>query len=95
VENGSYLVRAANTGISAVVAPSGAILAETPLFVEAGVIEGVRPRRGETAYARYGDVLGWACVILLAVYSLALLWSCRRGNRRDAAPRTTGRPYDS
>jgi apolipoprotein N-acyltransferase len=75
VENGSYLVRAANTGVSAVIAPSGAILAQTPLFVEAAIAGTVHLREGETPYVRYGDVLAWGCTVFLGGYGAALLWS--------------------
>jgi apolipoprotein N-acyltransferase len=75
VESGSYLVRAANTGVSAVIAPTGAILAQTPLFVETGIVGTIRLRTGETAYARYGDVLAWGCTVFLVGYGVALLWS--------------------
>ena len=75
VESGSYLVRAANTGVSAVIAPTGAILAQTPLFVETGMVGTIRLRTGETPYARYGDVLAWGCTVFLVGYGAALLWS--------------------
>ena len=81
VENGSYLVRAANTGVSAVIAPSGAILAQTPLFVETGIVGTIHLRAGETPYTRYGDVLAWGCTIFLAGYGVALLWSLMAGPR--------------
>ncbi len=86
VENGSYLVRAANTGVSAVVAPSGAILAQTPLFVETGMVGGIRLRTGETPYTRYGDVLAWGCAVFLGAYGGALLWrvGARRGGTDDS-----------
>jgi apolipoprotein N-acyltransferase len=95
VENGSYLVRAANTGISAMISPSGEIRRETSLFVEAGVVDAIRARRGDTPYVRYGDVLAWACVAFLVVYSLVLVWSCRRGGRRGTVSSATGGPYGS
>ncbi len=81
VENGSYLVRAANTGISAVIAPTGAIMVETPLFVEAGVVGTIRARKGETPYTRYGDVLARACAIFLTGYGIALAW-CGTARRK-------------
>ena len=74
VENGSYLVRAANTGVSAVIAPTGAILAQTPLFVETGFVGTIHRRVGETPYTRYGDALAWGCMVFLAGYGVALLW---------------------
>jgi apolipoprotein N-acyltransferase len=78
IENGSYLVRAANTGVSAVIEPTGAIAVQTPLFVEAAVVGTIRAREGTTPYTRYGDVVAWACVIFSIVYVLALLRRPRR-----------------
>jgi apolipoprotein N-acyltransferase len=94
VENGSYLVRAANTGVSAVIAPTGAILVQTPLFVEAAIVGTIRLRRGETPYARYGDVLALGCTVFLAAYGVALLWSfaarrrAQQGGTDDSGSRT-------
>ncbi len=87
VENGSYLVRAANTGISAVIAPSGEILDQTDLFTEAALVGTIRPRRGETPYTRYGDVVGWSCLILSGAYAVALTPAAWRRRGRAAAPR--------
>jgi apolipoprotein N-acyltransferase len=72
VEHGTYLVRAANTGVTAVVAPSGEILASTEIFTE-GILHGrIRPRLSETPYTRFGDVLAWGCLVFLGAYGLAL-----------------------
>jgi len=73
VENGTYLVRAANTGVSAVIAPSGQILIQSEIFTEAALLGTVHPRRGETPYTRYGDVLAWIALVFLAAYTLALV----------------------
>jgi apolipoprotein N-acyltransferase len=57
IEQGLPLVRAANTGISAVVDPFGRIVTELPLGVE-GVVDSGLPQRIEpTLYLRGGDVL--------------------------------------
>jgi apolipoprotein N-acyltransferase len=62
VENGRYLVRAANTGITAVVDPRGRVLERTPLFERALVVRDV-PFVGEpTFYSRRGDVFAWSCL---------------------------------
>jgi apolipoprotein N-acyltransferase len=82
VENGSYLVRAANTGVSAVIEPTGAIAIQTPIFVEAAVVGRIRAREGTTPYTRYGDVVAWACVISSVAYVVLLLRRPRW--RRDA-----------
>ena len=74
IEQGRFLVRAANTGISGVVDPYGRVLASTPLFAPRVVTADVRLLEGRTVYSRTGDVLAWACAILSA---LALLASVR------------------
>jgi apolipoprotein N-acyltransferase len=72
VENGKYLVRAANTGISAVVDPRGRVLERTPLFEPAVVVREVPLAPGLTFYARYGDVFAWSAflaTLLLTIQS--------------------------
>jgi len=81
VENGTYLVRAANTGASAVIAPDGEILEQTGIFTEAALLGTIRPRMGETPYTRYGDVLAWMALAFLGAYVLALVWARRRRGR--------------
>lgn len=81
VENGRYLVRAANTGISAVVDPYGRIVVQSPLF-ETGVWAGdVRWLDDTTVYTRIGDTVAWACM-LVTVALLALPWVERARARR-------------
>jgi apolipoprotein N-acyltransferase len=62
VEHRAWLVRAANTGISAIVAPDGHIVRASPLFAR-GVLAGtIAPRRETTFYTRYGDVFAWGAL---------------------------------
>jgi apolipoprotein N-acyltransferase len=69
VENRRYLVRAANTGITAVVDPRGRVLAPTRLFDRTVLVHEV-PFLAETSfYTRHGDVFARAC----AAIALALL----------------------
>jgi len=79
VENGSYLVRAANTGVTAVITPAGEIRAATGLFTRAAPVETIRLRRAETVYTRHGDLLPWACVLGLPGYLVALWRAGRPG----------------
>jgi apolipoprotein N-acyltransferase len=71
IENGRYLVRAANTGISGAVDPYGRVLAESGLFEEAVTIVDVRYQDAVTFYSRFGDWFAWlsvgATVALLVV----------------------------
>jgi apolipoprotein N-acyltransferase len=61
VENGKYLVRAANTGITAVVDPRGRVLESTRLFERGVLVRDVAWVPGATFYARHGDLFGWSC----------------------------------
>ena len=46
IEQGRYLIRAANTGISGIVDPYGRVVARTNLFEEAVIVGDVRFSRG-------------------------------------------------
>ena len=67
VENGVYLVRAANTGISALVTPTGQIRKQSDLFVETVLSGTVVPRSSGTFYTRYGDVFAWGCGLMSVI----------------------------
>ena len=74
IENGRYLVRSANTGISGVVDPYGRPLAQSRIFEQAVIVREVRFLRTSTLYTRIGDVLAYAS----AIVSLAMLVLARR-----------------
>jgi apolipoprotein N-acyltransferase len=63
VENRVPLVRAANTGISAIIDPDGRIRWRSPLFEQAWHADDVAWRRVGTIYTRFGDVFAWACAL--------------------------------
>jgi len=67
VENRLYLVRAANTGISAIVDPAGTILNRTGIF-ERTVLKGeVKFIDIKTFYASYGDMFVYICGMALLI----------------------------
>jgi apolipoprotein N-acyltransferase len=79
VENRIAIVRAANTGVSAFVLPSGAIQTTLPLG-ERGTLRAEVPlRRGLTFYARFGDVFAYACAAISGAALAAGLAAGRRG----------------
>ena len=78
VEQGLPMVRAANTGISAIVDGLGRTVAQLPLGVE-GVLDGSLPApRPATFYSRYGALTPLAIWAILLV--LSLLGKRRRSN---------------
>jgi apolipoprotein N-acyltransferase len=73
VEHRVGIARAANTGVSAFIEPSGRVSQALPLF-ERGVLRGAVPlRTGRTLYTRLGDWLAYGSLGLsAAVFGLAL-----------------------
>jgi apolipoprotein N-acyltransferase len=80
VENRRFLLRAANSGISAIVDPTGALWAPTPLLQQA-ICEGrIAFLKTQTLYTRYGDLFAILCAIIM----VALLINNRRVRSRKA-----------
>lgn len=73
IETRLYLVRAANTGISAVVDPQGKIVAQTNIFEKVSLKENIKYSSIQTIYTKYGDVLVFVCFILIFFYILIVL----------------------
>ncbi len=85
VENRRWIVRAANTGISAFIDPAGRIVAEAPLFEPAVLVDNVSMLQVHSFYSRHGDLFSLACSLWaggMVLVSLGLAW--RR--RHDAFP---------
>ncbi len=80
VENRIWLARAANTGISAIIAPSGRITAQTPIFETRSLAGEVGLGARPTLYRMTGDVFPALC---LALGLWWLLKTRRRWGRRN------------
>src|SRR5262249_45230844 len=80
VENRRYMVRTANTGISAIIDPYGRIETSTPIGIRTIADGTANFRSDRTFYMQYGDVFAYANVILVAAL---LVWRthARRTNR--------------
>jgi len=74
IEEGRYMIRSANTGVSGIVDPYGRVLARTAIFQPAVLVGEARFLRTSTFYARHGDILAYASVVATA----ALLVVARR-----------------
>jgi apolipoprotein N-acyltransferase len=62
VENRRSLVRAANTGISGFIDPSGRVLEATRIFKDAVITQKVSMLEMKTFYSKFGDVFAMACL---------------------------------
>jgi apolipoprotein N-acyltransferase len=74
IEQGRYLARAANTGISGLIDPYGRVLARSGIFEQVGLVGEVRFLPTRTMYARVGDVVAYASI---AITLLALVMTRR------------------
>jgi apolipoprotein N-acyltransferase len=79
VETRLHLVRAANTGISAIIDPTGKILSQTGIFERTVLKGGVKFIDEKTFYAAYGDLFIYLCGIVLI-----LSYFIRRRRRENA-----------
>ncbi len=74
VETGRPVLRAANTGISGLIAPTGRIVRETGLFETAAFTVEIRPRTERTVYVIWGDTFLALCAMFLAGIAGARIW---------------------
>jgi apolipoprotein N-acyltransferase len=79
VESRRFLLRASNSGISAVITPGGRLTAETGLFREESAVGAFSFLSGETFYVRHGGWLTASCAIIL----LLALTVCLAKRTRD------------
>jgi apolipoprotein N-acyltransferase len=67
IEQGRYLARAANTGISGIVDPYGRVTVRTELFETTAPIGEVRFIQERTVYARIGDLAAQLAVLIMLI----------------------------
>lgn len=85
VENRRWIVRAANTGVSAFIDPAGRIVAKAPLFEPAVLVDNVSMLQVHSFYGRQGDVFSLVCSLWAGGMVLVSLGLALR-RRRDAFP---------
>jgi len=62
VENRRWMVRSANTGVSAVIDAAGRIISQTDIFEKGMIVSNVKFGEGSSLYTRFGNWFAWACV---------------------------------
>ncbi len=80
VENRRAVVRAANTGISGWVAPTGRIRDATPIFVDSARLYEVPEGGPGTLYTEWGDLFAKLCIII----TIYMLWRRYRTRQKPA-----------
>jgi apolipoprotein N-acyltransferase len=88
IEQGRYLARAANTGISGIVDPYGRVVTRSGLFEQMGLVGDVRILTGRTMYAQVGDVVAYAAIALTALALVVLVRRPVPRRERYGQPRT-------
>jgi apolipoprotein N-acyltransferase len=81
IEQGRYLVRSANTGISGIVDPYGRVVVRTTLFETVAVVGEARFVQARTVYATIGDL---AAYVSAAIVALALVLAFVQGRKTHA-----------
>ena len=83
VENRRYMLRAANSGISAIIGPAGRISASTHLLRKDICVGSFDFISYQSFYTRHGDLVAILCAIICV---LALAWSCVRNRVSGVKP---------
>ena len=76
LENGRYLLRATNNGITAIVAPNGKVVSKLPQFEQGVLVGEVAAMRGLTPYSRWLDIP----IVLLSMVLVAVAAVVRHRN---------------
>ena len=83
IQTRRYLVRAANTGVSAFVDPYGRVLARGDLFTPALLVHKVSFRQDETFFVRYGYFLSHSMAVVTLFFGVAVVVLRYRDKRRE------------
>jgi apolipoprotein N-acyltransferase len=85
MENARWMLRSANTGISALIDPDGRVVERSEQFREQVLRGEVEPRRGTTPYQRWGDLPLWILASATLAAVLAYRWRLSRRTAAEAA----------
>lgn len=78
IESRRSLVRAANTGISGFIDPTGRVFGATPLFEEAVSSQSVAFLTIDTFYSTHGDLLPMGCVAIVLLFGVRRYFGSRK-----------------
>ena len=78
LENGRFVIRGTNNGVSAIINPQGQLIASSEQFVQQVLIGEVQGYRGQTPFMRYGS--SSTLLMLAALIALAYIPRLRKTN---------------
>ena len=81
MENGRYLIRGTNTGITAIVDHRGNIVAKAEQFEQTSLTGEVKTTQGQTPFMRWGS--WWVLLTCLALLTVTLVSGCNQNSRNN------------
>jgi apolipoprotein N-acyltransferase len=91
IEQGRYLARSANTGISGIIDPYGRVLVKTNLFETVAVVGEAKFVQEKTLYARIGDLSAYLSLAIIVFALAATRLRRRRPGPAFQSPSASGR----
>ena len=83
IETGRYVVRAANTGVSSVITPTGQEIARLDPLREGVVMAEIEMRSDVTLYARIGNVFVYLCLCGAVILLGERVWSGIQNSKKE------------
>ena len=87
IESGRYVVRAANTGISSIIAPDGTVKQILDPLVDGYIVDEIVAVSEPTLYMKIGNLFVYLCILFTALVGVVGMLFRRRG-----LPDFVGRP---
>lgn len=86
LEGGRWMVRATNTGISAIIDPQGRVRERLSLFERAALTGSIQARIGATPFVSFGSAIPLGIAVAMLVAGLGLGVASKRSQRERAGP---------
>ncbi|MFB3894957.1 MAG: apolipoprotein N-acyltransferase [bacterium] len=67
IENRTYIARAANTGYSCFITPTGIIVKGLQIYTRGYLTDTIQARKTRTFYTQYGDILAYLCWMITLI----------------------------
>lgn len=93
IENGRYVVRAATTGVSSVITPTGEIIDSINPLTKGYTVCEVYALDGRTLYSYIGDVFAYLCLgftVGMISYKAVIYFKNKKGAKKDDSSKSEG-----